>query len=509
MPVPPAELQLSISEEKLNAVIESTPDPFIIVGSGGIIERVNRQAEKFFGYSRDELVGQSFKLLVPERFRAQHDVYTRQYRQKAEMREMGSGLALSCLHRSGEEIPVEIGLSPVVVDNDTTIMVRFRDIRREQQEQAALRQALDKADEANRTKTRFLAAASHDLRQPLQSISMYLGALGGHLDENGRTEVIEKARAAVDTTNRLLDALLNITKLESGKVQPEISSFNIATLLERVHDTEAQSAREKQQELCVIGSTASVRSDPVLLEQLVTNFVANAIRYTPPHGHIVVGCRRLPHHLKIQVSDNGPGIASGELDLIFDEYRQLHNESQHRGKGLGLGLSIVKLISELLDLQLEVKSTPGRGSSFGVLVPLADERIDRQRPVPATLAKPVRPTGRVLLIDDDAAVLDSTALFLQLSGYAVETADSPEAAMAKVALMTPDIIITDYGLARRENGFELLGRLRQALGRDVPALVVTGDTSEVRAEEARAVHCELLRKPVDIQQLLQLLRQWS
>ncbi len=509
MPVPPVELQLSISEQKLNAVIESTPDPFIIVGSGGIIERVNRQAEKFFGYDRSELVGHSFKLLVPERYRAQHDVYTRQYRQKPEMREMGSRLSLCCLHRSGEEIPVEIGLSPVVVNNDTTIMVRFRDIRRELQEQTTLRLALDKADEANRTKTRFLAAASHDLRQPLQSISMYLGALGGPLAEAGRDEVIEKARAAVDTTNRLLDALLNITKLESGKVEPEISSFNIATLLDRVHDTEAPSARERQQELCFIGSTASVQSDPVLLELLVTNFVANAIKYTPPRGHIVVGCRRLPHHLKIMVCDNGPGIASGELDLIFDEYRQLQQESHYRGKGLGLGLSIVKLISELLDLKLEVKSTPGRGSTFGVLVPLASERVARERPAPAAVIRPQRNAGRILLIDDDAAVLDSTALFLQMSGYVVETADGPEAAMAKVAMMTPDIIITDYGLARSESGFELLGRLRKALGREVPALVVTGDTSEVRAAEARAVSCELLRKPVDIQQMLQLLRQWS
>ncbi|MDP1931623.1 MAG: ATP-binding protein [Gammaproteobacteria bacterium] len=498
---------VSAIEDQLTAVIESTPDPFIIVEPDGTIQRVNRQAELFFGYNRDELIGLSYKILVPDRFRRQHDVFTRKYREQPEMREMGSGLELVCLHRSGVEIPVEIGLSPIVAKNGSTIMVRFRDIRGDIEKQRVLRDALQESDEASRTKTRFLAAASHDLRQPLQSISMYLGVLTELTSDRDITAVIEKCQDSVEATNRLLDALLNITKLESGKVQPEFSDFDIRTLLEQMRNIEALSAREKRQQLVIVNSSATVRSDPALLGQLITNYVANAIRYTPPGGHIVVGCRRLTGHLRIEVCDNGPGIPSRELDSIFDEYRQLEDEGQLRGKGLGLGLglSIVKLIAELLGLTLEVRSTPGKGSCFSVLVPLAARQLGR-RPLPVK-TDPIKrkSTGCILLIDDDAAVLDSTRLFLQLSGFTVLAAKNSQEAMAAIAGTAPELIITDYSLAQKENGIELLGRLRAVLKRDVPAIIITGDTSELSSQTALPLDCDLLRKPVDVHTLMFLL----
>jgi PAS domain S-box-containing protein len=494
------------TETKLIALVESTPDPFIIVEANGRIQRVNRQAEILFGYSRQELIGQSFKILVPERFRPQHDLYTRNYHFKPVMRQMGSGLELSCLTRSGEEIPVEIGLSPVVAQDETTIMVRFHDIREQKREQALLRQALQKADEANRTKSRFLAAASHDLRQPLQSISMNLGVLAGRIGVEDRKRVIGQTQMALDTTNKLLNSLLNITKLESGKVQAEIEAFYIHDTLVRVYNTESQQAREKAQRFALRESSLAVTSDPALLEQLLTNLVANAIRYTPPNGRIVLGCRRLPSHVRIEVMDNGPGISPDALEQIFDEYWQQEKTRLYKGAGLGLGLSIVKLLAELLQLKLEVKSSLGKGSRFSVDVPLATARpVARQE---KELAKPRKSkhAATILLIDDDEAVLDSTSLFLSVSGYRVVVAADTAQALAQAEAENPDLIITDYGLAQRDTGLDLLRNIRSRLRRNVPAIVITGDTSVQRMQAGIGADVEIVSKPLDPQLLLELVR---
>jgi two-component system CheB/CheR fusion protein len=383
-------------------------------------------------------------------------------------------------------------------------MVRFRDIREQKREQALLQQARQRADEANRTKSRFLAAASHDLRQPLQSISMNLGVLGSDLRAEDKERVIAQTRMALDTTNKLLNSLLNITKLEAGKVQPEIESFPIAKVLERVYNTESQQAREKDQSFSLRSSSLSVTSDPTLLEQLLTNLVANAIRYTPPQGHILLGCRRLGSHLRIEVADNGPGIATEALDYIFDEYRQLEH-SQHPGMGLGLGLSIVKLVAELLHLKLEVRSTPGKGSRFSVVVPVAKDEPRQERRETAPAAQR-RLTGTLLLIDDDEAVLDSTGLFLEISGFQVLAARSPAAAMAVLDTAVPDVIVTDHGLAQQETGLDLLARIRKRLGSDVPAIVITGDTSLQRRLAELHPRLAIVCKPIDPQALLALIQ---
>ncbi|MDT8397796.1 MAG: CheR family methyltransferase [Pseudomonadales bacterium] len=495
------------TENKLKALVESTPDPIIIVEADGMIQRVNRQAEILFGYSRKDLLGKSYQRLIPERFRRQHDGHHQRYRENPMMRQMGSGLELWCLTRSGEEIPVEIGLSPVLVGNEATTLVRFRDIRQQQQEQMLLRSARQQADEANRTKSRFLAAASHDLRQPLQSISMCLGVLSGKLSIGEKARVLAQARMAVDTTNKLLNALLNITKLESGKVEVNICSFNVFDMLQRVYNTEAQQAREKALKFSLVKSSAIISSDAALLEEVLTNLVANAIKFTPAHGHIVLGCRRHGDSLKIQVFDNGPGIPSTALDEIFDEYQQLEQGGHYLGKGLGLGLSIVKLIAEFLQLKLDVRSIPGRGSVFSVLVPLATGKSlphTRQEPVPVLSSD--RSSATLLLIEDDPAVLDSTSLFLELSGFTVVTARNSAEVQARIAISTPDLIISDYGLAQAENGLQLVRTIRQQLDRRIPAIIVTGDTSERRSQEAKDASCEIICKPIEAQFLLQLIQ---
>lgn len=494
-------------ENKLIALVESTPDPFIIVEADGRIQRINRQAEILFGYHRHELIGKSFKVLVPERYRSQHDFYTRNYQVKPIMRQMGSGLELWCLTRSGEEIPVEIGLSPVVVQDETTIMVRFRDVREQKREQAQLHRAIQKADEANRTKSRFLAAASHDLRQPLQSISMNLGVLAKTLSEADKEHVIAQTRMALDTTNKLLNSLLNITMLESGKVQPEIETFYLGEVLKRVYNTESQQAREKSHVFSLRNSSLAVTSDPALLEQLLTNLVANAIRYTPPNGHIVLGCRRLKAHIRIEIADNGPGIAADALDFIFDEYRQLEFTRPFQGMGLGLGLSIVKLLAQLLHLKLEVRSIPGKGSCFSIVAPIATDRPKLERTKQVATILPEKKTGTILLIDDDEAVLDSTNIFLGVSGFRVVVARNSAEATELLKTETPDLIITDYGLAQQETGIDLLKRIREVLKKNVPAIVVTGNTSVQRNQATdTGENIEIVSKPIDPYILLQLVQ---
>jgi PAS domain S-box-containing protein len=494
------------AETKLAAVVEATPEPFIIVEANGRIQRVNRQAEILFGYSREELIGQSFKMLVPERFRAQHDAYAHDYQHLPVPRRMSNGKELWCLTRAGEEIPMDIGLSPVVTPDGTTIMVHFHDIRAQKREQALLHEALQKADAANRSKSRFLAAASHDLRQPMQSISMNLGVLAGTINAAEKKRIITQTRMALDSTNKLLNSLLNITKLESGKVQPEIESFFIRNTLQRVYNTESQQVQKKAQNFSVCPSSLAVCSDPALLEQLLTNLVANAVRYTPPGGHILLGCRRRPSTLRIEVLDNGPGIPHSALGLIFEEYRQLEG-TRHQGQGLGLGLSIAKLLAELLHLKLEVRSTPGKGSCFSVEVPLASELPKVQLRPRATKSRAQNQAFTVLLIDDDEAVLDATGLFLDVSGFRVLTARSSAHAVALLAQETPDLVITDYGLAQHETGLDLLQSIRNTLGTQVPAIVLTGDISLQRNHPGVDEDVEIVAKPVDPQVLLQLVQQ--
>ncbi|MDY6983347.1 MAG: hybrid sensor histidine kinase/response regulator, partial [Pseudomonadota bacterium] len=316
--------------------------------------------------------------------------------------------------------------------------------------------------------------------------------------------VIGQTRMAVDTTNKLLNSLLNITKLESGKVQPEIDSFYVSDVLERVYNTEAPLARDRNHRFTLHGCSLAVTSDPALLEQLLTNLVANAVRYTPPGGRIVLGCRRVPGHVRIEVLDNGPGIAPDALGQIFDEYWQQEKTRLFKGAGLGLGLSIVKLLAELLHLKLQVKSTPGTGSSFNIEVPLASARPAVR--VARTEPKQSHASGTVLLVDDDEAVLDSTSLFLGVSGFRVIVASNAADALALASDDAPDLIITDYGLAQRDTGLDLLRNIRSRLQRNVPAIVITGDTSLQRNEATIGPNTDIVCKPLDPQLLLDLVR---
>ncbi len=348
---------------------------------------------------------------------------------------------------------------------------------------------------ANLAKSRFLAAASHDLRQPLHALNLFVTQLRRETDQAEQARLVERIDASVAAMNELFSALLDISKLDAGVVTPSVSEFPVDDLLKRIEMTFAAAAREKGLRLRVISSRAFIRSDFILLERILLNLVSNAIRYTVGGG-VMVGCRRRGDALRIEVWDSGIGIPEDQRGSIFREFYQLPAAERDRSGGLGLGLAIVDRLCRLLDHPIELISQLGRGSRFAVVVATAPPRRLTEQP-PETVAD--QTMGKlVLVIDDDALVLDSMRGVLKSWGCSVVTASSGAAALACLAELerTPDLIISDYRLADGDNGIRAIERLRKALRAPVPAFLISGDTAPERLREARASGYYLLHKPV-------------
>jgi signal transduction histidine kinase/CheY-like chemotaxis protein len=351
---------------------------------------------------------------------------------------------------------------------------------------------------ANTYKSHFLASASHDLRQPLHALNLFIAQLKGEADPVERSRLVGRIDAAVGSINELFEALLDMTKLEAGILKPNVAEFSVSRLLERVDTTFADAARTKGLGLRVVQSDAWVESDLMLLERILLNLVSNAVRYTE-RGGVVVGCRRRGNGLRIDVCDTGAGIPEGERQHIFAEFYQLAGTGQGRSGGLGLGLAIVDRLGRLLGHPVELDSRPGHGSRFSISVPLAAPppmASETQAPS-SSIADPAL-GKRVIVIDDDALVLEGMRGILESWGCQVETAASGDAALAALAHdgRRLDLIISDSRLAGGDTGIEAIERLRAAAGAPIPAFVITGDTAPERLREASACGFPLLQKPV-------------
>jgi signal transduction histidine kinase/FixJ family two-component response regulator len=349
-------------------------------------------------------------------------------------------------------------------------------------------------EDANKYKSRFLASASHDLRQPLHALNLFAAQLRADADPEERVRLVARINAAVGAMNELFEALLDMSKLDAGVLEPDVSAFPVGPLLARMETTFGEVARAKGLRLQVVPSGAWVRSDFILLERILLNLVSNAVRHTA-RGGVLIGCRRRGGRLRIDVCDSGAGIAEEERRRIFGEFVQLARDP---GGGLGLGLSIVDRLGRLLGHPVEMDSRLGRGSRFSVTVPLVAAGSEAELPsVLAAVADPAR--GKlVVVIDDDVLALDGMGGILRSGGCDVVTADSGEAALAALAARqrAPDLVISDYRLAGAETGIAAIERLRAALGAAIPAFLVSGDTAPERLREARAGGCHLLHKPV-------------
>ena len=350
---------------------------------------------------------------------------------------------------------------------------------------------------ANLAKSRFLAAASHDLRQPLHALNLFLDQRRSETGQVVRSRLDAQIDTAVAAMNELFNSLLDISKLDAGVLAPSISEFPVDHLLKRIETTFVATARESGLRLRVVSSRAWVRSDFILLERILLNLVSNAVRYTE-RGGVVIGCRHRNGRLRIDVCDSGIGIPEYQRRNIFGEFYQLDGAGKDRRGGLGLGLAIVDRLCGLLDHPFELTSSVGRGSRFSVLVPSAPA-VTAQAPLDVLRALVESEHGKlVMVIDDNELVRDGTRGLLKSWGCLVVTAESEDAAMAKLAdhVRRPDLIISDYHLAQGKAGFELIDRLRRACGAQIPAFLISGDTAPERLREASASGYYLLHKPV-------------
>jgi signal transduction histidine kinase len=371
----------------------------------------------------------------------------------------------------------------------------------------ALELAFRRADEANRAKTSFLAAASHDLRQPIHAMALFVSALKSKSEDPKTRSIVDHLVASVESLEGLFDALLDISKLDAGIVRAEIGDFPLQPIFERVVQDCASDASEKGLRLVVVPTRAIVRSDATLIERIVRNLVSNAIRYTKAGG-LVLGCRRAGGNVRIAVCDTGIGIEPTQLPQIFKEFFQVANVERDRAKGLGLGLAIVERLARLLGHAVTVASVPGRGSTFSVTLPRGESPSLATAPAPAEAAPEGSLGGAlVVVIDDEAAVREGMREVLSQWDCRPMLAGSAEDALAQLAAYgsPPRAVIADYRLRDEKTGSDAIERIRAGYGASIPGVIITGDTAPDRLREAQASGYHLMHKPVSPVKLRALL----
>ena len=388
------------------------------------------------------------------------------------------------------------------------VVITFSDMTERRRTADELGVAKRNAEQANAAKSRFLAAASHDLRQPLQTLVLLEGLLGKHIQSERGKVLLDRLDETLGGMSGMLNALLDVNQIESGTVDVVKVCFPIRVILERLRNESNYHAQAKGMRFRVVLSSLSIKSDPRLLEQMIRNLISNAIKYTQK-GEVLLGCRRRGDKIRIEVWDTGIGIADEEIDAIFEEYHQIGNPARERSRGLGLGLSIVHRLGRLLDHKVEVRSRPGRGSVFSVEVNLAPgtpaARGAVSPPIPAEPAAETAPiTGTILLIEDDPDVRDLLEVFLKDEGHVVATAsDGPTAlTLLDTIALQPDVILADYNLPNGLNGLQATEKLRELLHRPIPVIILTGDILLGSVRDVALEDCIRLTKPVKLTELV-------
>ncbi len=365
--------------------------------------------------------------------------------------------------------------------------------------EAALQEAKHAAEQANLSKTGFLAAASHDLNQPLNAARLFLGALAAELPPGHAHALTERIDNALDTMDHLLTALMDISKLDAGFLQAEPSDFALRPLLERLFAEFQPQAAAHGLRMRLVPTAAVLRTDLHLLERILRNLIGNAIRYTQAGG-ILIGCRHRRDGVRIDVIDTGIGIPRSKFETIFQEFHQLGNNPRGHDKGVGLGLAIVDRVARLLGCPITMESAVGRGSRFSVAVPLGsrDAAAEVASSDAATQGSADFGTCLVVVIDNDPQVLEGMQSLLHSWNCRVLGAASAEAALCALDLGSrpADIIIADYHLDSGQYGTDAVARLRLAFGRGIPGLIITSDHSARLRAELRKAGFAVLAKPL-------------
>jgi two-component system, chemotaxis family, CheB/CheR fusion protein len=390
------------------------------------------------------------------------------------------------------------------------VVITFADITERRHSADALEAARRQAQLANIAKSRFLAAASHDLRQPLQTLALLQGKLAKIVEGEQARKLVARLDESLAAMSGMLDALLDINQIEAGTVHAEMASFPIDDLMKRLKNDLTYHAEVKGLSLRVVPCGRLIRSDPRLLEQMVRNLLSNALKYTE-RGKVLLGCRRLKRTLSIEIWDTGIGIPGEELQAIFEEHRRLDNGL--RGHGLGLGLAIVRRLGDLLGHKIQVRSRLGKGSVFTIEVPLLPgerplRRERRRQREDDTALERSRRTGAILIVEDDPEVRELLELLLKEEGHRTAAAPDGVAALELMARgsIRPDLILADYNLPKGMDGIEVASKAREKLRSQIPVIVLTGDISDDTLRTIMRQDCIQLNKPVKVQELTQAIQ---
>jgi two-component system CheB/CheR fusion protein len=395
------------------------------------------------------------------------------------------------------------------------VVITFADITERKRTATALQKAMAAAEQTNIAKSRFLAAASHDLRQPLTSLSLLHGLLARATLGTATQPLVDRMGQTLSVMTEMLDTLLDINEIEAGVVKVAPSRFAVDAVFDRLRQDFTDDAAAHGLDLQVMPCGIMIETDRSLLTQIMRNLVSNALKYTK-RGRILIGCRRAGGFARLEVWDTGIGIPQSELHAIFEEYHQIDNPARNRTRGLGLGLAIVRRLTDLLGVEIEVRSQPGSGSVFAVALPIAsDERAlpspDREQTAVATPPLAVLPmvpqACMIMVVEDDPDIRSLLTMFLQEEGYRVVPAVDGIEALALVASGAwPDLLISDYNLPEHMNGVAVVRQVRAAIGQMVPSIILTGDISTDALRDVAAADCTQFNKPMSLEALAEAIR---
>lgn len=497
------------SESYFRNILESAPDAMVIIDHYGKIAIVNGQAEAMFGYSREELLGQEVEFLLPENLHDKHISHRAGYARNPHLRPMGVGMELRGKRKDNSVFPVEISLSPVTSASGFFVSSVIRDVTARKKMEKDLMAVREEAERANKANSAFLAAASHDLRQPVQALSLLTGALRRTAKDALVLEMVESQQHSLDAMTNLLNSLLDISRLDAGKVEPEIEDFPVQRLIDRLSAEFSRQAKQKDLEFSACQCETIVRSDPNLLGEIVQNLVSNAIQYTDK-GNVTLNCNEDGGELEIGITDTGVGIETDQIDQIFREFHQIKTPGQNN-EGFGLGLAIVKRMADLLDHKISVESDPGNGSTFSVSMPIvATSQAAHDKEAGMSAEHTHTPaSGLVILIEDDVQVANAWGLLLEAEGFRVATAASAKEARAVVEHLdsAPQLIISDFHLLDGSTGVDAVAEIRRRFDQIIPAFIVSGDTSKMVKEAHSTENCAIMNKPVNTDHLLKVAKE--
>lgn len=497
-----ADVAAQRTAEHHNALMKAIPLPMVTLGLDGIILDANAAAEQVLGAAPGGLRGRRVEDFAGEGEINEgsfcHLIRRQQSVQRVEVPARLPGGAPLWLLASSQRF---------AADGSQRIILVFEDVTALKEKERRLTEANEEAERDIRARMRFLAAASHDLRQPLQAMALFASALDHHVTtQQGRT-IVQSLKISLRGMEEMFDSLLDMSKLDAGVMKSEPQVFLISDIFEQLEMTHAPQAEAAGLTLRVVPSSAAVRSDPRLLARIIGNFLSNAIRYTRS-GKVLLGVRRRGKRLRICVCDTGPGIPESQRLDIFREFRQGAPGMPGRSAGMGLGLAIVQRLARLLGHALDVRSTVGRGSTFAVEVPLmADDLLPVRADGSEDADAPDLSGGVVVVVDDDPDIQDALMLLLGEWGCDAVVAASAEEALAKLEQSgrLPEVILADLHLREHQSGIDAVARLRQGIGDAIPAFVFTGDTGAASAPAADQHELRILRKPLDPARLRVLL----